>query len=63
MNLEKTCLNRFLGKCPGCERDYDTSHYPNNYDCPDYKEIHFGAFYVNEDVKGWEDRNEKPGKD
>jgi hypothetical protein len=31
--LEKTYINRFLGKCEGCSRDYDPKHYPNNKDC------------------------------
>jgi len=36
--LEETCLNRFLGRCENCSRDYE-NHYPNNYDCKNYKGI------------------------
>ncbi|CAK0754700.1 hypothetical protein CCP1ISM_590003 [Azospirillaceae bacterium] len=43
--LEKTCLNRFLGKCKNCKIDY-LPHYPNNYDCPKYKELKIVVFYV-----------------
>ena len=35
----KTCLNRLLGRCQNCTEDYDTTHHPNNYDCPWYKEV------------------------
>lgn len=35
----KTCLNRFLGRCEKCTRDYDPGHHPNNLDCPNYHEI------------------------
>ena len=35
----KTCLNRFLGRCKKCSRDYDPDHHPNNLDCPRYYEI------------------------
>jgi len=38
-NLEKTCLNRFLGRCKTCKVDYDPTHYPNNYNCKNYYEI------------------------
>ena len=34
-----TCLNRFIGKCKGCTRDYNKEHHPNNLDCPNYREI------------------------
>jgi len=37
--MGRNCLNRFLGKCPKCAEDYDTTHHPNNLDCPDYHEI------------------------
>lgn len=39
------CLNRLIKTCEVirgggvCERDYDPSHHPNNYDCPNYHEI------------------------
>ena len=33
-SIFKTCLNRFLGQCKGCDRDYNIEHHPNNYDCP-----------------------------
>ncbi len=36
---QKTCLNRLLGYCPECARDYDPNHHPNNYDCEKYKEV------------------------
>jgi len=42
----KTCLNRFLGRCVGCKRDYDTSHHPNNLDCKDYKLISILYFTI-----------------
>jgi len=35
-NLFKTCLNRFLGRCSNCSRDYNENHHPNNLDCPNY---------------------------
>lgn len=35
----KTCLNRFLGHCEGCKRDYNQNHHPNNIDCPNYQEM------------------------
>jgi len=38
-NVIKTCLNRFLGRCGGCSRDYNGEHHPNNLDCPNYYEI------------------------
>lgn len=41
-----TCLNRMLGKCPNCERDYDTTHHPNNLDCPKYKSVGMRFFNV-----------------
>ena len=31
------CVNKFIGLCPKCEEDTDTTHYPNNFDCPRYK--------------------------
>ena len=35
-NRFKTCLNRFLGHCSNCSRDYNENHHPNNLDCPNY---------------------------
>lgn len=40
------CLHRFLGECPKCVPDYDTSHHPNNYDCPRFYKIGVGFFGV-----------------
>jgi hypothetical protein len=43
--MGKTCLNRLIGICEnatngqGCRIDYDTTHHPNNYDCPKYHEV------------------------
>lgn len=35
----KICINQFLNiGCPHCKIDRDPSHYPNNLDCPGYKE-------------------------
>jgi hypothetical protein len=34
-----TCLNRLLGNCENCKKDYD-NHHPNNYDCQNYIEVH-----------------------
>jgi len=34
-----TCLNRYLGRCPKCKRDYDQEHHPNNLDCPHYQRL------------------------
>ena len=32
------CKQKFLGKCKkDCTPDFDTNHYPNNYDCSDFK--------------------------
>lgn len=53
-NIEErivTCENRFLGKCKNCQPDYDTSHHPNNYDCPFYKEMKLETFNVIPDKK------------
>ena len=33
------CLHRVIGNCKDCIRDFDTSHHPNNYDCPKYREV------------------------
>ncbi len=40
----KTCLNRFIGRCPHCVEDYDTLHKPNNLDCPHYRETKLLVF-------------------
>jgi len=44
----KVCLYRgkAFGKCKECQRDYDTNHHPNNYDCRDYVEINLLTFNV-----------------
>jgi len=34
-----TCLNRYLGRCPKCKRDYDPEHHPNNLDCREYESL------------------------
>jgi len=39
LNYIVTCKNRFLGKCKNCQKDYDASHHPNNYDCPMHERI------------------------
>jgi len=32
------CSEKFLGRCKkDCTPDFDTTHYPNNYDCPNFK--------------------------
>ena len=41
----RTCVNRVLGFCPNCERDYNLEHHPNNLDCPRYKEMHVMKIY------------------
>lgn len=28
------CFRRVFNICPKCKRDFDLSHYPNNFDCP-----------------------------
>jgi len=38
------CLYRLIGRCKNCTIDEDTSHHPNNYDCPNFKPI--GIFGV-----------------
>ena len=35
----KTCLHRILGHCPNCQEDVDTSHHPNNLECPMYHPV------------------------
>ena len=38
------CLNKFLGYCKHCSYDVDTSHHPNNFDCPKFKPM--GCVYI-----------------
>lgn len=45
-DIEKSCLHRFLGNCPDCKKDLDSKHSPNNYDCPNYREIKLGYYVV-----------------
>ena len=42
------CINRMTGRCPDCKRDYNTTHHPNNLDCPNYKPIVLRTFEVKE---------------
>jgi hypothetical protein len=28
-----------IGQCNNCTPDYDTTHHPNNLDCPRYREV------------------------
>ena len=35
------CLNKVMGDCPDCTEDCDTSHHPNNLDCPRYVPLGF----------------------
>jgi len=53
----KTCLNNFLKRCENCQRDYDTNHHPNNYDCPNYQETEVMTFIAYE--KGYQTLEEK----
>jgi len=50
MKLE-ICFNQFLGNCLKCTRDLDTTHHPNNYDCPRYKPIYLETFEVKREVQ------------
>ena len=34
--------------CNHCKRDIDTSHHPNNYDCPYYIAMKVHTFYAQE---------------
>jgi hypothetical protein len=43
MILEE-CLNRIIGRCPKCTRDY--SSHPNNRDCPNYHPIQLNIYEV-----------------
>ena len=55
----KTCLNRFVGRCKKkCERDYNSNHRPNNYDCSDYYEINMRTFEItNQEEKEGDNKN------
>lgn len=50
--MGKTCLNRLIGRCENiinggrCQRDYDITHHPNNYDCRKYHEVNLLELYV-----------------
>jgi len=46
--MERTCLNRFLGNCPDCKTNYDLDNRPNNLDCKRYVECHIRTFVVEE---------------
>ena len=35
------CVHGMLGDCPKCLFDMDTSHHPNNMDCPRFKPLGF----------------------
>ena len=50
----KTCINRVLGRCKGCEIDYNIDHHPNNYDCP----YHIPVILIIVDVKEKQDTSE-----
>lgn len=47
-----TCLNRWLGRCRNCSPDFDPTHFPNNYHCPEFKAIHIRYFEVREKEDG-----------
>ena len=53
-NKLEICLNKFIGRCPKCEIDFDKAHFPNNYDCKDYKPVQLTTYIV----KG-ENKNDK----
>ena len=42
------CLSMMIGRCRECSEDYDITHHPNNYDCPDYKPTALHVFTVEE---------------
>lgn len=50
-NYERTCLNRFIGRCKDCKQDYSQGHHPNNLDCPNYREMKLVIFEVKEREK------------
>lgn len=31
------CFNKFLGRCPKCDIDFNLEHHPNNFDCNGFK--------------------------
>ena len=47
-------MHQFLGigKCGHCKIDRDLNHYPNNLDCPNYKEM---RIYLNKNTKNDKD--------
>ena len=45
-----TCLNRWLGRCTKCSRDYNP-HHPNNLDCKDYIPTSPITFYVQPEIQ------------
>ena len=55
MEVIRTCLNRKNRVCQiygrRCEKDYDTNHHPNNYDCTGYLEANVVEFEVKETKK------------
>lgn len=59
MNYNKTCVNRFLGRCPHCDVDY-SDKYPNNTHCFAYQEMSLGHFVVKETVEREQTRGSKP---
>jgi len=48
--VRKECINRFLGKCKNCTRDYDLTHYPNNYNCCGYTEMNIFSLNVKDNI-------------
>jgi len=40
IELDKICVNKWMGRCPDCKIDFDETHNPNNYDCKNYIEMH-----------------------
>jgi len=49
MKLEVICLHQLFKECK-CEVDTDETHYPNNYDCPDYYPITIRTFRAEKDL-------------
>ncbi len=43
---DEDCSNRVNGRCPGCKRDYDLNHHPNNLDCRNYHPVPRRDFHV-----------------
>jgi hypothetical protein len=47
----KTCLNRLIGRCENrCQRDYNATHHPNNYDCVNYREVNVLEFTASKKI-------------